>query len=170
MSSPVYDFTIPTFIKGLQTLAAILKLGEDYAKENGIPADELLNARLYEDMRPLTFQVYAAVMPTLKAVARSTFTELPTVENNDKTFEDLYKSIDETIQKLKVVEVSAFVGKEQTAFKAPIGPFELDFTPESYSVNFALPNFYFHINTAYSILRSKGVPLGKQDYLRNFLA
>jgi hypothetical protein len=170
MASPFYNYTVATFTKGLKTLTHILKEAEAHAKENNIPLDELLNARLAEDMKPLSFQIFIATNNVTKTLARATFVELPPQQEPAKTYEDLYKQIDGTLAELEKVDPVEIASKEGQVFKAPIGPHVYDYTMEDYAVRFSLPNFYFHVVTAYGILRAKGVKLGKQDYLTEYVA
>lgn len=170
MASPFYNYTIATLTRGLNTLSILLKKAEEYAKENNIPVDELLNARLVEDMKPLSFQIATATNSASKALARVASIESPPQQELDTTYEDLYKRLDRTLAELEKVDPAKIASKEGQTFKAPIGPKVIDFTPESYSVRFLIPNFYFHVVTAYAILRAKGVPIGKMDYLSDYLS
>ena len=170
MSSAVYTYTIDPFIKGLQALKAILQKTEEHAKANNIPIDDLFNASLGHDMKGLPFQVFICTSAAVKTLCRATFVEPPAMEQTDKTFADLYKRIDEALAALEKADAAAIAANEGKKFKAPMGPQEFEFTSESYAVAFAAPNFYFHLVTAYDILRAKGVPLGKMDYLAPFMA
>ncbi|CAI7643942.1 unnamed protein product [Penicillium glandicola] len=154
MASPFYNYTIATFTRGLNTLSTILKKAEEYAKEKGIPLDELLNARLLEDMKPLSFQIVTATNTVSKALARAAFVEPPPQQEPDTTYEDLYKRLDRTLAELEKIDPARIATKEGKTFKAPIGMNEFNYTLEDYSVRFAIPNFYFHVVTAYEILRS----------------
>lgn len=170
MTSPVYTFSVPAFISGLTALANILKKGESYATENGIPPADFINARLHDDMKPLSFQIQFATDLADKGVARATHTEPLGLPQTETTFAELYARIEKILDKLKTTDAAAYAGKENIKFKVPLGPQEVEFTAESYIKNFALNNFYFHVTTAYAILRSRGVPLGKLDFLSPFLS
>ncbi|KXG48225.1 protein of unknown function DUF1993 [Penicillium griseofulvum] len=170
MASPFYNYTIATFTRGLNTVSTLLKKGEEYAKENNIPLDEFLNARLVEDMKPLSFQVATATNTVSKALARAASVEPLPQQELDKTYEDLYKRIDRALAELEKADPAKIALKEGQVFKAPLGKEEFDFTLEDYSVRFAIPNFYFHVVTVYEILRVKGVQIGKMDYLSDFMA
>ncbi|KGO76173.1 protein of unknown function DUF1993 [Penicillium italicum] len=170
MASPFCNYTIATFTRGLNTLSFLLKKAEQYAEEKNTPLDELLNARLVEDMKPLSFQVVTATNTVSKALARAASVEPPPQYEPDGTYEDLYKRLDRTLAELEKADRARIALKEGQAFKAPIGIKVFDFTLEDYSVRFAIPNFYFHIVTAYEILRVKGVQIGKLDYLSEFTA
>ncbi|KAJ6128905.1 hypothetical protein N7471_010122 [Penicillium samsonianum] len=170
MASPFYNYTIATFTRGLKTLSTLLKKAEEYAKENNIPLDELLNARLVEDMKPLSFQIVSATNTVSKALARAASVDPPPQQQPDKTYEELYELLDRTLAELEKVDPAKIALKEGQTFKAPLGPKVFDYTLEDYSVRFSIPNFYFHVVTAYEILRVKGVQIGKLDYLSEFTA
>jgi hypothetical protein len=170
MASSLYTYTVPTYLKGLETLTLILKKAEEYAKENNIPLSEFVEARLYPNMLPLSFQVQSVSNTSKNSVARLAGTENVSMEDNEKTFEEFYDRINRTIEVIKAVDPKLFEGKEHTEFHVKIGSYESTFTGESYMNRFGLPNFFFHLNIAYAILRSKGVPLGKLDYLKHFNA
>ncbi|KAL4939176.1 hypothetical protein BDV06DRAFT_199343 [Aspergillus oleicola] len=169
MSSPMHTYTISLFTEGLRSLQHTLKKAEEHAKANNVPADDLVNATLITDMKPLSFQVFIAANTALKAAYRSTMRDPPSQEDTDKSFSDFYKRLDETITELETVKPEAIAEHEGKTFQAPLGPKEFEFTGESYAVAFAIPNFFFHLVTAYDILRAKGIPLGKIDYLGAFL-
>ncbi|KAK9357898.1 hypothetical protein V1504DRAFT_332658 [Lipomyces starkeyi] len=170
MPAPLYDFSIPLFIRGLNSLSHIIKKGEEYANEMGNPLSELVEWRLTGDMKPLSFQVQAATDTAKNSIVRIVGTEPVLMEDNETTIEALQARITKTIELLKAADASKFAGKEGAQVTFRTGPIEHLMTGQSYITNFALPNFFFHLNTAYAILRSKGVPIGKVDYLTSFLA
>jgi hypothetical protein len=170
MASPFYKYTIPTFSNGLKNLTHILKEAETYAKQNNISPDELLDARLVEDMQPLAFQILTAAENVTKTLARATFVEPAARQEPAKTFEGLYKQIDAALAELEKADPVQIANNEGKVFQAPIGPLMFDYTIEDYAVKFAIPNFYFHVTTAYAILRAKGVKLGKKDFLNELVA
>lgn len=165
MSTSLYDLTIPIFIRNLESLDAILSKGEAFASEKGIDPSELLEARLYEDMAPLISQIQR-----VSDSAKGTAVRLGGVENvvmadEEKTFADLHDRIAKTIAFLKTVPRDAIDGKEDAAVSLQTPRQTFDFTGIGFVQTFVLPNFYFHMTTAYGLLRMKGVPLGKLDYL-----
>ncbi|GIK05439.1 hypothetical protein Aspvir_009549 [Aspergillus viridinutans] len=170
MTSTLYTYTVPTYLKGLETLTLLLKKAEDYAKENNIPLSDFVEARLCPDMKPLSFQVQSVSNTSKNSVVRLAGTENVPMEDNETTFEEFYARINRTIEVIKAVDPKLFEGKEHTEFHVKFGSYEATFTGESYANRFGLPNFFFHLNIAYAILRSKGVPLGKFDYLKYFNA
>lgn len=159
MSLNMYQIAIPTFVRGLENLSAILKKGEESGIEN------LTTAKLAEDMFPLTRQVQIASDAAKFVVARLAGKEIPSYEDSETTFTDLQTRISKTITFLNSVSESELSGTatKQIQFSNKAGDF--NFTGSNYLLQMAIPNFYFHIATAYDILRNQGVTLGKKDYL-----
>jgi len=165
MSVNIYDFTIPIFIRALTNLDACLKKAEEWAKEKGISADELCDARLIDDMRPLAFQIQVASDTAKNTITRVAGAAAVPMEDNETTMAQLHERIQKTLEVLKGVMKEQFEGKHDATISLKIRNQERDFTGLQYTQSFALPNFFFHVTTAYSIMRAKGVPLGKADYL-----
>ena len=165
MSLSLYDVSIPVFIRTFGNLTEILKKGEAFADEKGMAHKELLEARLIEDMYPLTGQIQRASDAAKFAAVRVTGMENVPMADDEASFAELYARIEKTVALLKSVPQNAMDGKEEVevVLKTQNGPVE--FTGRSYILNFAIPNFFFHATTAYAILRHKGVPVGKMDYL-----
>ncbi|KAF3913596.1 hypothetical protein ABW20_dc0110135 [Dactylellina cionopaga] len=164
----LYTFTVPLFRRGMKTLKNILEKGEAYAKEKGIPTSEMIKWKLSDDMLPLTFQVLTCSNTSKMTCVRVAKAELPTMEDNETTLEELYKRIETTLELLDTVEAKHKAGfenmeAEEVIMKGRNG--DRVFTGMSYVQTFAIPNFYFHLVTAYDIMRNHGVPLGKMDYL-----
>ncbi|CAG7941835.1 unnamed protein product [Penicillium salamii] len=170
MASPFYSYTIATFTRGLETLDYILRKGEQHAEEHNIPLSELLHARITEDMQPLAFQVVTATNNIGKALARLASVDIPPQYPPDETYQELYSRIEKYVVELRAVDADMCAGREGKAFEAPIGTQTYQYTLEEYSVRFSIPNFYFHLVTAYDILRAKGVNIGKLDFLAQFTA
>ena len=165
MPLSLYEISVPVFIRGFNNLSAILKKAKAYADEKGIPHEELLGARLVEDMFPLTYQIQRASDSAKGAAVRVAGVDPVSMEDNEKTFADLEARIQKTIAFLKGVKETSMDGKEESEVSLKTGSGEMKFTSTSYLLLFALPNFYFHMTTAYAILRHKGVPIGKMDFL-----
>jgi len=164
-SVSLYNITIPVFIRGLNNLSAILKKGQAFADEKGLPYAKLLEARLVDDMAALPFQIQR-VSDTAKAVpVRVAGVEGVSMEDNETTFEELEARIQRTIDFLKAVDPKSMDGKEdsEVIIKRPSGDITTNGT--NYILMYALPNFFFHVTAAYAILRHMGVPVGKGDYL-----
>lgn len=165
MTSPLYDSTVPAFIRGLDNLSAILEKGRAFADEHGIEHATLLDARLIEDMAPLTAQVQR-VSDTAKGLAvRVGQAENVAMPDEETSFDELQARIARTISLLKATPASGFAGREETAVVLQTPNGDIPFTGSTYVYGFAIPNFYFHLTTAYALLRMKGVPLGKRDFL-----
>jgi hypothetical protein len=158
----LYSNSVPAFIRGLTSLSHILTVGETYAKNQKIPESDFTEARLAEDMLPLVFQIQNAtnaVRNTLTLVAG--LTDIAAFKGDEKSLADLQERIAITIKELERVKEKDFEGAETRVFERQGKNWKGgDFLSQN-----ALPNFYFHISIAYAILRSKGVQIGKQDYL-----
>lgn len=165
MPFSLYDLSIPPFMRALRNMSFHLDKAKAYADENGIPHDDLLNARLIADMHPLPAQVQRASDSAKFVAARVGGLAAPAMADTEKTFEELQGRIKATIDFLETVPADAFDGKEDNEVVLKFGPRSLTFSARDYVQTFALPNFYFHATTAYAILRHKGVPLGKIDFI-----
>ena len=165
MSLTMYKASIPVFVRELGILSTLLKKGEDFATEQGFAADTRVQERLAPDMRPLAGQVQRASDSAKLAVARLTGVAAPSFEDNETTYAQLYERIEKTLAYVNSMPAEAFNEAATREVKLNYGDFQPVFTGESYLLTFAIPNFFFHIVTAYDILRHKGVPVGKRDYL-----
>lgn len=161
----LYDITVPVFIRGFETLSAILEKGRDHAREKGWDESELTEAQLIADMAPLTAQVQRCSDTAKGLAVRIGQVENVAMADDEVTFDDLQARIAKTVQFLRDVPREAFDGREDAEVVLPTPSGDIAFTATSYAVGFAIPNFYFHLTTAYALLRMKGVPIGKLDYL-----
>jgi len=159
MAYDIYDASIPPLIHMLSGLSAILAKGEAHG---GIDPAE---ARLAPDMLPLKAQVYIATDSAKGCGARLAGVDIPKYEDTETSFADLRARVAKTIAFLKTLDRKAIAGAESKhiVLKFPSNTFEFNGT--DYVGKFVLPNVYFHITTAYGILRNAGVALGKSDYL-----
>lgn len=157
----LYDTAIVPITRTLKNLSAILKKGEAFADEKGIPHSELLEASIVADMKPLIFQVQTASNTAKFLAVRVGGIENQAFEDNEKTFDDLQARLTKTIDYLNAIKREQFDGREKHEFVFR----DMQFTGLSYVNGFALPNFYFHAVTTYDILRAKGVQIGKLDWL-----
>ena len=160
MSTSMYRASIPVFIRGLNNLSAILKKGE--AHEGSA---SFIEARLAPDMLTLAGQVQRASDAAKAAVVRLGGLDNPSFADTEKTFAELQARIKKTIGFLQGVKAEQIDGSEQRKIEFKAGSRELKFTGTDYLLGFALPNFYFHVTTAYAILRHRGVQIGKMDFL-----
>ncbi len=160
MSISMYQASVPSLIRAFEALSAILKKGEEHPE-----GDALVEARLAPDMLALAGQIQRASDTAKGAVARLAGIDNPGFPDEEKTFSDLHERIQKTVAFLQSVKPSQIDGSENKPISFKGGTTELKFTGESYLLSFVLPNFYFHIATAYDILRHKGVALNKRHYL-----
>lgn len=165
MATDLYDLTVPVFVRGLHALSAVLTLGEAFAAEKGIDPLTLTQARLIEDMRPLTAQVQLATDSAKGAVIRLGDLDPVPMADTEQSFADLQARIEKTIAFLESVPRERIDGREDApvVLRTPNG--EIPFTGRSHVLHFSLPNFYFHLSIAYALLRRAGVPIGKLDFL-----
>jgi hypothetical protein len=157
--------SIPTFTRILNSLSAILDKGAAHAKSSGGDAAALLQARLAPDMFPLVRQVQIATDHAKGAAARLSGREPPKYEDNEASFEELKARIAKALDFVKGVPTAEIDGSEEKPITLTVGGNPMTFTGRVYLLHFALPNFYFHVTTAYDILRHNGVPLGKRDFI-----
>lgn len=162
MSFSIYEASAPVFVASLTNLQALL----DKALAEGGDETALLKARLAPDMHPLPNQIQLASDSAKGAVARLAGIEAPPMADTEASFAELKTRCRKTIDFIAGVDPVAFEGAEdrEVVLKLP-GGLGYRFTGRAYLTGFALPNFFFHITTAYALLRAAGVPLGKPDYL-----
>ena len=165
MSLSMYSSSVPVFLHYLKNLGTILQKGADYAADKKIDEKVLTGGRLFPDMFPLTRQVQIACDVAKGCGARLAGVEVPKYEDTEVTFAELQARIEKTINFLKSLPEASINGTEQKHIKLQAGQRELEFVGEHFLRNWALPNVYFHITTAYNILRHNGVPVGKMDFL-----
>jgi hypothetical protein len=165
MSISMYQASVPAFLQMLNSLSAILDKAEVHAAERKIDPSVLLGWRLAPDMFALARQVQIATDHAKGCCARLAGVEVPKYPDDETTFEGLRSRIARTIDFVQGFEPSAIDGSEDHDITLTAGSRELRFKGEQYLVSFALPNFYFHVTTAYAILRHCGVPIGKRDFL-----
>jgi hypothetical protein len=165
MATEFYDLSVPVFLRGFKAMAAFLEKARAHADANGIAHEDLLTARLYEDMAPLTSQVQRASDAAKFAAARLGGVEAPGMPDTETSFAELQARIAATVDFLNSVPREAVNGREDADVEVKTPSRSFQFKGRGYLLGFALPNFYFHVTTAYGILRHKGVPLGKMDYL-----
>jgi len=161
----MYTASVPVAIRSLNNLSALLEKGEAFCEEKGIEGTVLTSARLAPDMFDLARQVMIACDVAKGCGARLSGTEAPKHEDNQATFAELQERIARTIAFLETLTADSVDGSEGKEITFKAGPYELEFTGGSYLNTFALPNLYFHVATAYNILRHNGVAIGKMDFL-----
>ena len=165
MAITLYDVTMPVLIRGLDRLAAVLDRGRAFAEEAGLDPAELLAARLAPDMLPLTGQVQRASDTAKFAAVRIGEVPNQPFADDEQSFGDLADRIARTRAFLEAVPRSAIDAREAATISATIGRAPVTIGASDYALTFVLPNFFFHVTTAYDVLRANGVPVGKMDYI-----
>ncbi len=165
MSLSMYQAAIPPLVRMLGNFKAILEKGAAHETAKKLDPSVLPNSRLYPDMLPLRAQVYIATDAAKGCPARLAGTDPVKFEDTEQTLAELIARVDKTLALLRAVKPEQVDGSEERAvtINTPRGP--LHFKGQQYLQHFVLPNFYFHVTTAYNILRHNGVELGKLDYL-----
>ena len=165
MTISIYDQTVSALSRMLLNLDRIVTKAEEYAKDRNIDPAVLVQARLYPDMLPFVSQVRIATDTAKGAAARLSGTELPKWPDDEVTFEDVHARIRKALDYLATFKPEQFEGAEDRPIEMKFPNRTLNFSGREYVLGFVLPNFYFHVATAYGILRHNGLPIGKLDYL-----
>lgn len=166
MATSLYDLSVTNYLQTLGGMEGFLGRGIAHFQENKIDPNEIVEARLHPDMLPFRFQVLATAhhsIGAIRGVKAGLFA--PPAQLPPLDYAGLQKAVTEAreaLQQLTPADVNAHEGKDVTF---QIRDTKIPFTAEGFVQSFSLPNFYFHATTAYDILRSKGVPLGKRDFL-----
>ena len=166
MTIALYSASIPVFRQMLNSLSAILDKAELHATAKNIDPNVLLQARLFPDMFPLIRQVQIAADFARGVSARLSGVDVPTYEDNEVTFADLRSLLSKTLAFIDGFAPEQINGNEdREIITRPGTPKEKRFNGQSYLLNYGLPQFFFHVTTAYAILRHNGVEVGKRDYM-----
>ncbi|KJZ79685.1 hypothetical protein HIM_01154 [Hirsutella minnesotensis 3608] len=165
MSYTLYDATVLPAKHSLDSLKNILQKGEASPKASQLP-----EARLIDDMLPLAFQVHMITNLSQQVVARTSGSEPKSYENNLKTFDDFYKRIAEVQALVDKADKDTINKRDGQNVNIGFGPGKnVDVSVKGYTNGYFLPNLFFHMTTAYNILRKEGVQLGKLDYVRPYI-
>jgi len=165
MEMSMYRASVPVFINSLRRLSAILKKGAAHAKANDIDPSVLVQSRLRPDMFTLAQQVQVASDTAKGAGARLAGLEPPSYPDTEQTFAELIDRVNKTIAYLRTLKPRQIDGSEDREIVLRFPSITLEFEGANYLMGFAVPNFYFHVTTAYNILRHNGVEVGKLDFL-----
>ncbi|MDE1995341.1 MAG: DUF1993 domain-containing protein, partial [Rhizobiaceae bacterium] len=160
----MYRFSVPVFQRGLANLTTYLDKIEAYAAETGKDANELVAARLIDDMLPLSGQFQRATDSAKLGLGRIAGIETPRFEDNETTVADLRERVKKTEAFLATITPEMLEGSETREVTIAPGGNKIVMSGEDYLASFALPNFFFHLTTAHAILRSRGLPVGKMTY------
>jgi hypothetical protein len=165
MTISMASASLPALTRMLDNLKACLAKAEDHAKAKGYDSAVLVQSRLAPDMLPLARQVQIACDTAKFGAARLSGGKAPSMEDTEATIEELKARIDKTLAYVQSVPAGEIDGSEEREVVVPTRGEPLKMSGQAYLVHFVLPNFYFHVTTAYAILRHNGVDLGKRDYL-----
>ncbi|GAB3399859.1 DUF1993 domain-containing protein [Massilia agilis] len=168
MTVSMYDAAVPVFRQMLGSLSAILEKAEAHASARKIEPAALLQARLYPDMFPLTRQVQIAADFAKGACARLAGVEVPRYEDTEQSFGELRQRIEKTLAFIEGLPREAIAASEARDIVLTVAGNTREFKGQPYLLHYALPNFYFHLTTAYAILRHSGVEIGKRDFIGSF--
>lgn len=160
----IYDLTVPQFIKTLKNLDAMLDKAAGFADSKKFEMDVLLNARLAPDQFPLTRQIQMICDTAKLGASRLTGKAAPVQEDNEKSLPDLKARIQSVVTYLETFKVEDYKNATTATITQPRWEGKT-LTGLEYTIHHVIPNFYFHVTTAYSILRHNGVDVGKKDYL-----
>lgn len=164
----MYQASVPVFTRVLNNLIAILEKAAAYAEAKKIDPAVLVNYRLYPDMYPLVRQIQIATDQAKGCAARLSGQQPPKYEDNETSFPELIARVRKTIDYLNSFKPEQIDGSEDKSITVQIGKKDMTFKGMVYLLNNTQPNIYFHIITAYAILRHCGVEIGKRDYLGKF--
>ena len=165
MKISMYLTSVPVLKRMLGNLADILQIGAAHAEAKKIDPAVLIASRLYPDMFALARQVQVATDTAKGCAARLAGKEIPKYEDNEATFPELVARVKKTVAFLDTFKPEQIDGTEDKSITLQLRSGDLNFTGISYLLHFALPNFYFHVTTAYDVLRHNGVEVGKMDFL-----
>ena len=169
MSLSMHAASVPVFQQMLTALGGVLAKAQAHALERKIDPSALLQARLFPDMFPLTRQVHIACDFATSVSARLAGEEVPAYEGGDETFAGLQQRIATTLAFISGLDAARFEGSGQReVLLRPGTPKERSIGGQAYLLAYGLPQFFFHVTTAYDLLRHNGVEVGKKDYMGTY--
>jgi hypothetical protein len=165
MTFPMYAISVPVFERRLKAMSTILDKAAAHAESRNIEPAAFMGDRLYPDMFPFWLQVQSACDHAKNVTARLSGDEMPIFDSTVQTFDGLKERIGKTIAYITSVAQERFEGADKRMIKLNMGGRERTVEGLDYFLNSGLPNFYFHLTTAYGILRHNGVEIGKRDFI-----
>ncbi|HEY9280141.1 MAG TPA: DUF1993 domain-containing protein [Eoetvoesiella sp.] len=169
MTISLYAASVPVFKQMLNSMNHVLTKAEEHAEAKNIDPSALLQARLFPDMFQLLRQVQIATDFARGVSARLAGAEVPKYEDKEQTFADLRELIAKTLTFIEGFAPAQIDGNEDRVIVTRPGtPKEKKFTGQSYLLSYGLPQFFFHVTTAYAILRHNGIEVGKRDYMGQY--
>jgi uncharacterized protein len=167
MKTSIQAIALETYVPALRTLSGLLDKGAEHAQAKGIDVAALLNEKLAPDMFLLTLQVQLACHHAKDGTARVTGQEPPKIENKELTSAELKAPIERTVETLTGLDAKAFAGAEERRIELQLkGQRLFESDGFQFLCHWSIPHFYFHVVTAYDILRHNGVQIGKRDYMK----
>lgn len=165
MAISLYDATVASFLQTLGAVSGFLDRGLKYCGENGIDPTAIVERRLHHDMLPLSFQIHSVAAHSAGAIAsiRRGETDLP--PRGPRDYAGLQRQVADARAALAAETPESINALEGRHVALALGDLAIRFTAENYLLSFAMPNFYFHATTAYDILRTQGVPIGKRHFM-----
>jgi hypothetical protein len=169
MSTSLYNATVPVFKQMLLALSDVLKKGEEYAAQKKFDSTVLLQARLFPDMLPLVRQVQIACDFAKSVPSRLAGVEVAAYEDTEQTFAELQQRIAKTLTLISAFTPAQLDGSAvKEIVLRPGTPKEKKLAVEDYALKYGMPQFFFHVTTAYNLLRSNGVEIGKKDFMGSY--
>jgi hypothetical protein len=169
MSISHYSATVPVFKQMLLALSDVLKKGEEYAEQRKFDPVTLLQSRLFPDMLPLVRQVQIACDFAQSVPMRIAGLEVAAYEETEPSFEDLQNRISQTLAQINALSAAQLDGSAvQEIVLRPGTPKEKKLSVQDYALKYGMPQFFFHVTTAYNLLRSNGVEIGKKDFMGSY--
>ncbi|MCA0240361.1 MAG: DUF1993 domain-containing protein [Proteobacteria bacterium] len=166
MSISMYSASVPVFVRNLNNLLAWLDKAQAHAEARKFDPANYLGLRLAPDMLPFVKQIQIASDTAKGCVARLAGVEIPKWDDTEATLDDLRARIRRTLEYVQGFGAERLAGSEERAITLTLRSGEMQFNGQRFLEHWALPNFYFHVTTAYALLRQAGVELGKSDYLK----
>jgi hypothetical protein len=169
MSTSLYNATVPVFKQMLLALSDVLKKGEEYAEQKKFESTVLLQGRLFPDMLPLVRQVQIACDFAKSVPSRLAGVEVAAYEDTEQTFAELQQRIAKTLALISAFTPAQLDGSAvKEIVLRPGTPKEKKLAVEDYALKYGMPQFFFHVTTAYNLLRSNGVEIGKKDFMGSY--
>ena len=165
MALSLYDASIPVYTQMLKNLVAIVDKAEAHAKETGADVAAWLEARLAPDMHPLSRQFQMVSDAAKGGAARLAGLAPPSMPDTETTWAELRERLTKTLEFVQSIGRDQVSDDETRTIELQFPGRTMSFTARDFLFNFSLPNFFFHVTTAYALLRAQGVPLGKMDFL-----
>jgi hypothetical protein len=166
MTTSLYDLTVASYLQIARAVDGVLARGEAHCAEQGMDVATLTDARLAPDMADLRFQIACVAHHSIGAVRAFESGEFgPPSGHESLDYAGLRKLVTDAVADLEALDRDAVDALAGGTVTFRLGEMEIPFTTENFALSFSLPNFYFHATTAYDLLRSKGVKLGKRDFL-----